>query len=198
MKDQEEKSLNPEESLRLIRETIDLAKNKVRDNGFHFLLWGWLVVLASLVNYYLMVKGYDYQKANMAWIVMPFIGVPVALIYEWRKDRRRHGANIVGQWYGLVWLGFAFALILSIMLAVRSQISPIPLILIQAGFATFLSGILLRFNPLVAGGAVLWAGAALCIFLPFEMHTLVQAGATGLGYIVPGYMLNAKVRKSHV
>lgn len=197
MKEQDEKNLNPEESLRLIRETIDLAKNSVRDNGFHFLLWGWLVVLASLVNYYLMTKGYPYDKANLAWIVMPLIGMPVALFYEWKKEKRQPGNNIISKWYGLVWLGFAFALILSIILAVRSQISPIPLILIQAGFATFLSGILLRFNALITGGALLWVGAAACIFLPWETHTLVQAGAVALGYIVPGYLLNAKVRRSH-
>ena len=71
------------------------------------------------------------------------------------------------------------------------------LILILAGFSTYLSGILLRFNALVAGGIVLWIGAAACIYLPWEIHVLVQAGAIVLGYLVPGYLMNAQVRKAH-
>ena len=197
MADQEERKLNPEESLRLIRETIDLAKNRVRENGFQFLLWGWLVVIASLTNYWLVTLGFAYGKANLVWMVMPVIGVPASLIYERFKGSRYRDNNIVSKWYGLVWLGFAVALGLSLVLAVRMNVSPIPLILILAGFSTYLSGILLRFNALIAGGIVLWIGAAACIYLPWEIHVLVQAGAIVLGYLVPGYLMNAQVRKAH-
>ena len=69
--------------------------------------------------------------------------------------------------------------------------------LIVAGFATFMSGILIRFRPLVFGGIVLWVGAALCLAVAVREHSLVEAGAIALGYLVPGYMLNQKTRKNH-
>lgn len=193
----EEKILNPEQSLRIIRETIDVAKKGVQENGFHFLLWGWLVVLACLAEYYLRQSNRDIEP-SMVWMIMPVIGVPAAFIYEWRKDKKRSGQNIVREWYGMVWLGFGISLILAIVLTVRAQVSPIPVILILAAFATFMSGILLRFKALVFGGIVLWAGAAICIALPAGQHALVQAGATVLGYLVPGYMLSHKARSRHV
>lgn len=193
----EEKLLSPQESLRVIRETIDLAKNKVRDNGFHFLLWGWLVVLACLAQYYLTIQG-DARANYLPWMAMTVIGVPAVLIYEWRRDRKKEEENIVRDWYGLVWMGFGISLFLVILLSVRAGLSPTPFILVLIGFATFMSGILLRFRPLVFGAAAMWVAAAVCMAVPVEAHTLVQAGATVLGYLVPGYWLNRQARSRHV
>ncbi len=193
----EEKILNPQESLRVIRETIDLAKNKLRDNGFHFLLWGWLVVCASLLDYYLTKMGIG-GTTHVAWMIMPVIGVPAALIYEWRRGKRDTQPNILRDWYGYIWLGFGISLIITILLSIRAQISPVPFILILVGFATFMSGILLRFTPLIFGAVTMWVGAVVCMLLTPDEHVLVQGVATILGYLVPGYWLNHQSRNRHV
>lgn len=193
----EEKTLTPQESLRVIRETIDLAKHSFRENGFHFLLWGWLVVAASTTHYYL-AEIQHASHPEMAWMLMVVVGVPVALIYEWRRSKREKTENILHNWYGLIWLGFAISMILAIPLAVRGGLSPIPFILVLVGFATFMSGVLLRFTPLFIGAAVIWAGALWCMFLTPSQHLLVQAGTAILGYLIPGYLLNAQASKRHV
>jgi hypothetical protein len=193
----EEKTLSPQESLRVIRETIDLAKHSFRENGFHFLLWGWLVVIASAAHYYL-AEIQHAPRPEMAWMVMVVVGVPVALIYEWRRGKREKSENILHNWYGLIWLGFAISMMLTIPLAVRGGLSPIPFILVLVGFATFMSAVLLRFTPLFIGAAVMWAGALWCMFLMPSQHLLVQAGTAILGYLIPGYLLNAQSRSRHV
>ena len=192
-----EKSLSPQESLRVIRETIDIAKNSFRDNGFHFLLWGWLVVIASAGHYYL-AEIQHAPRPDMAWMVMVVVGVPVAFFYEWRRGKREKTKNILHDWYGLIWLGFFISMLISIPMAVRGGLSPIPFILVLVGFATFMSGVLLRFTPLMIGAAVMWAGALWCMFLTPSQHLLVQGGCAVLGYLVPGYLLNALSRSSHV
>lgn len=193
----EEKTLTPQESLRVIRETIDLAKHSFRENGFHFLLWGWLVVVASAANYYF-AEIQPVPNPGLAWMVMVVVGVPVSLIREWRRGKREKTENIVHNWYGLIWLGFAISMMLTIPLAVRGGLSPIPFILVLIGFATFMSGVLLRFTPLLFGAAVMWAGALWCMFLAPSQHLLVQAGTAILGYLIPGYLLNAQSRSRHV
>ncbi|HRI62542.1 MAG TPA: hypothetical protein PK228_22530 [Saprospiraceae bacterium] len=193
----QEKSLSPQESLRVIRETIDLAKRSFRDNGFHFLLWGWLVVIASVTHYYL-AEIQHVPRPDMAWMVMVVVGVPVAFFYEWRRGKMEKTKNILHDWYGLIWLGFGISMMLTIPLAIRGGLSPIPFILVLVGFATFMSGVLLRFTPLFIGAAVMWAGALWCMFLSPSQHLLVQAGASILGYLVPGYLLNAQSRSRHV
>lgn len=194
----EEKVLNPQESLRVIRESIDLAKSSLRENGFHFLLWGWLVVLACVGSYYLDVVLH-HPRHYLVWIAMTFIGLPVALVYEWRREKKRPTVrNTINDWYGRVWLAFGISLFFVIALAVSARLSPIPFILVLVGFATFVSGSLLRFRPLIFGAVAMWVGAIICLPLSPQEHLLVQAAATVLGYLVPGYWLNRKARVRHV
>lgn len=195
--DNEEKTLTPQESLRVIRETIDLAKHSFRENGFHFLLWGWLVVIASAAHYYL-AEIQNFERAELAWGIMVVVGVPAAFFYEWQRSKREKTENILHSWYGLIWLGFGISMIVVIPLALRNNLSPIPFILVLIGFATFMSGVLLRFTPLFLGAAVMWAGALWCMFLTPSQHLLVQAGTAVLGYLIPGYLLNAQSRNRHV
>jgi hypothetical protein len=195
--EQQEKVLDPQESLRIIRETIDLAKNSFRENGFHFLLWGWLVVIASTTHFYLGVIA-NHPRPDLAWMVMLVIGLPAALIYEWRKGKREQVDNLVRNWYGLIWLGFGISMLIAMPLSIRNGISPVPFILVLSGFATFMSGVLLRFRPLVIGALIIWLGSVVCLWLPSGQQLLVQAGVTVLGYLVPGYLLNLQSRSRHV
>jgi len=194
----EEKVLNPQESLRIIRETIDLAKNSIREDGFHFLLWGWLVVGASSANYYFsVIAGWPPEKAALIWLCMVVVGVPAAFIYEWRRERQEKTENVVRDWYGKVWQAFGISLILIIFLAAYNNASPIPNILVLVGFALFVSGAILRFRPLYFGAIAMWVAAVVCRQLSPEQQLLAQAAATALGYLVPGYMLNQKTRTKH-
>lgn len=194
----EEKVLNPQESLRIIRETIDLAKSGPRENGFHFLLWGWLVVLTCLADYCLDAIAH-YPQHHLIWLGMVVIGIPAALLYEWRRDKKQvQGKNVIRDWYGRVWLAFAISLFIAIVLTVQAHLSPIPFILILVGFATFVSGSLLRFPPLLFGAVAMWAGAALCLATGYREHLLIQAAATVVGYLIPGYLLNRNARNTHV
>lgn len=185
----EEKSLSPQESLRVIRETIDLARHSFHENGFHFLLWGWLVVFASVANYYF-VEVHPIPNPGSVWMIMVVVGIPVAMFREWRRSKQEKTRNIVHDWYGMIWLGFGVSMLLVIPMAVRHGLSPVPFILVLVGFATFMSGILLRFKPLLFGAAVIWAAALWCLFLTPSQHLLAQAGSAILGYLLPGYLLN--------
>lgn len=194
--DNDEKVLNPQESLRVIRETIDLAKSSLRENGFHFLLWGWLVVAACLAHYYLLtVTGWP--KASLVWLGMVVIGVPAAFVYEWRRERKQAAPNLVRNWYGRVWLAFGISMFVAIFLTLANGLSPIPFILVLVGFATFVSGSLLRFQPLLLGAVAAWAAALACTVLNPAEQLLAQAAATVLGYLIPGYLLNVKARARH-
>lgn len=190
----EEKNLSPQESMRVIRETIDLAKSSFREDGFHFLLWGWLVAIASATDWYLAVVQQD-ARHSMAWMIMVVVGVPVSIIREVRRGKREKTKNIVRKWYSLIWLGYGISMMLAIPMLVRIGLSPVPFILVLTGFATYMSGVLLKFTPLLVGAAVIWAGALWCMFLSTEQHLIVQAATAVLGYLVPGSLLNSQSKK---
>lgn len=196
--EQSEKALSPQESMKVIQNTIDLAKRSAQENGFHFLLWGWLIVLASFGNWYL-IQNPIYPRPEMAWMVMVLIGVPASLIREWlRAQKKEHSANVIHKWYGLTWLGFGVSMAISMPFATKLGLSPIPFILVLTGFATYMSGLLLNFKPLVFGAAVIWACGLWCIFLTPEQHLLMQGAAAVFGYLLPGYLLNHQIQKSNV
>lgn len=197
--EQTEKALSPQESLRVIQDTIDLAKRSFRDNGFHFLLWGWLVVLASVIHWYLLVNRL-HPNPEIAWMVMVVIGVPAAFIREWlrTKQPKDKTPNLFHRMYGLIWLGYGISMCLSIPLCASKGIPPVAFILVLTGFATFLSGVILSFKPLIFGAAAFWAGALWCLFLSADQHLLVQAATAVFGYLFPGYLLNHQMREGHV
>lgn len=189
-----ENKLSAQESLRVIQETIDLAKSGFKEDGFYFLLWGWLVAIASASDWYMAVVMQN-ERHSMAWLIMILIGIPVSFIRQWREEKRESNKNIVNQWYGLVWLGYGISMILAIPLSVRGGMSPVPFILVLTGFATYMSGILLKFKPLLIGAAVFWAGALWSMFLSNSDHLLIQSASSVLGYLIPGYLLNSQSKK---
>lgn len=60
----EQNNLTHEESLRLIGGMIQTAQNKFTDNSSHYLLWGYLVALASFIHYVLIRLGLQ----ELAWV----------------------------------------------------------------------------------------------------------------------------------
>ncbi len=188
-------SFDPTESLQTIRETIELAKKNVQENGFHFLLWGVLVILASLGEWYLRnILGNP--KPEITWMIMVLIGVPAAVIYEFRKKRGEKSTSVLSKWYGKIWMAFGISMFLSLFYLIKMGVSPVPVVLVLAGFATFVSGTILRFKPLVSGAIALWLGALICCYMPVEHHTLVEAVAIGFGYLIPGFLLQKNASKS--
>ncbi len=187
---------DPRESLRVIQEVIDVAKRNVQENGFHFLLWGVLITVSALGEWSLW-NATDFGAPWLVWAIFPPIGGIIALVYEWQRDRAKRPENVVRRWYGQVWLSFVICLVLLLMFGLRYRVPPTPLVMVMAGFATFLSGTLLQFAPLRWGGVALWAGAVACLPLAAEQHGLVMATATVLGYLAPGLMLHRQYRKSH-
>lgn len=187
----QESNFDPAESLRIIRETIDVAKASVQENGFHFLLWGWLIVIGGS-GHYLLTDVYKYPDAHFIWLIVSALGGVIAMVYEWRRDRKQPQANVVRTWYGMVWLGFVISLVFAVAWSVANELSPTPIIMALAGFAVFMSGTLLRFKPLIFGAVVFWAGAFACLFLKGTQDSLALALASALGYLVPGYLLSQK------
>lgn len=183
-----EKSLSHEESLSIIQSMIDRAKSKMSQNGFHFLLWGVLVIAASITQYVLVHQGVG-NKSNIVWLIMPAIGIPTAFIYESRRNRSAAAEGYNDKTYSMVWLGFGITLCLSIFACVRGGISPMPIIMGIVGLATFISGSIYRFRLLIIGGIVFWLGAIAAVYLKGPEQLLINAGATFIGYIIPGIVL---------
>jgi hypothetical protein len=186
----EEKMMTGEESLRIITEMINKTKTNIRQSSFHLLFWGWLIFFCSLSEY-LLLKFTDFASPWYVWLfVIP--GAIVSMAYGFVKGRRENALTYATVIYVWTWVGFFFSsVVLFIIVWGRMESIP-PLILTLAAIPTFISGFILKFRPLIAGGVTFWIFALVAHFGGPGIAPLAVPAAMLTGYLIPGYMLRRK------
>ncbi|MBA3970822.1 MAG: hypothetical protein H0X46_01515 [Bacteroidetes bacterium] len=188
----EEKQLTQEESLRIIHEMIAAAKNDVKADAFIFLLWGWLVFIASIAQFILIKMNMEWNSAP--WLLMPVGGV-ITIVYSIRKGKQDKTKTNVTESLKYTWIAFTAALFIIMFFNRMEVLQVLPCIMVLYGMGLFLSGGALKFKPLIYGGIFCW----LCAIAGFEVQNLYQllilAVAVLGGYIIPGYLLKMNNKK---
>jgi hypothetical protein len=186
----EEKVMTGEESLKIITEMINRTKATICQGSFYLLFWGWLVFICSFSEY-LISKFSDYASPWNVWLlVIP--GIIVSMVYGFLKGRKAKVHSYTAAIYMWTWLGFlASAVILYAVVWGRWDMLS-PLILTLVAVPTFISGIILRFRPLIIGAVSFWIFALVSRFAGPEIAPLAVPVAMLTGYLIPGYLLKRK------
>ena len=195
-----EESFNEQESLQLIREMIDNAKARLEAGSFFYLLWGWLVLAATLIHF-----GLLYTRFAYPWIVWPVIMVVglAGTVYGIRQSKRKAKTKTyLATSIGFLWGGFSVMLFIILFTAAKGNIhwavSNI-LIITLYGLCVFVSGGIIRFKPLIWGGIASWAIAVASLFIAPQYTLLSIALSIVVSYLIPGYLLrNKENASSHV
>ena len=192
----EEKMITGEESLKIITEMINRTKVNILQGSFHLLFWGWLITVCSLSEW-LITNLTHYAHPYYVWIlVIP--GAFVSMIYGAVTGRKAKVHTYADMLYMWTWIGFLFAAIVLFIVQSDSMENVTPYILLLAGFSTFLSGFIVKFKPLIAGGICFWVIAILVHFAGPSLALLGTPVAMLTGYLIPGYMLRNKVNHDTV
>src|SRR5437764_1134283 len=113
-----EENFSPQQSLQVIQSMIEKAKNQFSENGFLYLLWGWLILFCSLGEFILIKIGYHqhYQIWFLAW---------AATIYQFfyiaKKRRKAKVRTYTDTIIGFVWFTFFIVLMLMIFMIANSS-----------------------------------------------------------------------------
>ena len=191
-----EKMMTSEESLRIISEMINKAKVNIRHGSFHLLFWGWLILACSLLEY-ILYNFTDYAGPWTVWIlVVP--GVVVSMVYGFVKGRKTKVYTYADKLYGWTWMAFFFAAVVLFIIISVDMGSVAPYILTLAGIPTFISGIILKFKPLIIGAVSFWIFALISHFAGPEVAPLAVPVAMLTGYLLPGYILRRRVNHDEV
>jgi len=192
----DEKMMTGEESLKIITEMINRTKVNILQGSFHLLFWGWLITVCSLSEW-LITNLTHYAHPYYVWIlVIP--GAFVSMIYGAVTGRKAKVHTYADMLYMWTWIGFLFAAIVLFIVQSDSMENVTPYILLLAGFPTFLSGFIVKFKPLIAGGICFWVIAILVHFAGPSLALLGTPVAMLTGYLIPGYMLRNKVNHDTV
>lgn len=192
----EEKLMTGEESLKIITDMINKTKVNIRQSSFHLLLWGWLIFICSLSEY-LLLKFSDYATPWYVWFfVIP--GVFVSLIYGFVTGRKAKVHTYADMIYMCTWLAFLVAAVVLFIIVSKNMESIAPFILTLAAMPTFISGCIIRFKPLIYGGASFWILALVAYFAGPSVAPLAVPVAMLAGYLIPGYILRKRVNNDTV
>ncbi len=186
----EEKSLTPIESLAIIEQMMTKAKENVSNDSFYFILWGWLVFIASLANFILdpILK----EDASLVWLLMPLGGL-ISFIYGKKQNKKQDVKTYIESYLGYLWLamGFAMAIIMFVMIKFNNQ-QVMPMFILLYAIGTFTSGGILQFKPLIIGGSISFILCVVAFFVTDYYQLLFIALSVLLSYIIPGHLLKAK------
>lgn len=185
---------SPHQSLDLIQSMINQAQGNLMKNSFYFILWGWAIFLANLGMYGL-YKFSDFPYPYLVWL----IAIPawvITMVYGSRQGSqagKKTHLDRINMW---LWISFGLSIIPFIIFMQKIGFNVNPVVLVLTAIPTFLTGIMLKFRPLILGGISFYAFGIICFMVnPLDQY-LVGAVAIACGYLVPGYLLRATREKN--
>jgi hypothetical protein len=191
-------SFDENQSLQVIREMIRVSRKKLQSNGILFILWGWLMFFVYIMNYirgklvmtFLIQKTIQYTAYVLAVFVLAF--TLVYLIRQYKKVQTYIGISLRWVWFSLL---ICLVMINMIQFNVLHKINfelQHPIFMVVIGFAIVVTGGILRYRLIIAGGIVFGLLAYLCSYLSLQQQILAEAIAWVIAFVIPGHLLYAK------
>jgi hypothetical protein len=183
--------MTAQESLDLITSMIRQAQRNVHQSSFYFLLWGWVVFLAHAGAYALLLL--DYHRPYLVWLIT----IPAWIITVYKSRRQGRAARSVSHLDHItlaLWAGLGICIFTLVAFGYKINFQLNAVILLVCALPTSVSGVILRFKPLIWGGVCFWLCAIACFLLPASWQHLVGLISIVSGYLVPGYMLRNKLK----
>ena len=192
-----EKNFSNEESLQLIKTMVGISRQKLRAGGRYYILFGSLFFLASLVQYVLFTV-YESKLHWLSWMVAGALAVIISLFLG-RKKRKTGGVtNYLTRLNRYLWTAFIVGIFFVTFLG-SQQIIPYsqinPLIIMFYGFATFITGGMLKFRWLIIGAIASWIIAVFCAYQDYSVQMLLVSLTILIAYLIPGLILNYSKEK---
>lgn len=206
-----EKPFSEKESLNLITDMINKAKQSFHDSGIGPIMWGSIVMFCSLVTY-AKIK-FDFELPFDIWLLTLLAIIPQIIIsYKSGKSRKARSYNDIAMDY--IWISFGIALFL--LIHANSGISKnfqqdfgnyfesagfrffdytTSLFLIIYGIPTFITGGIMKFKPMIFGGIFCWVCSIAAVYTPALTDLLLMAASAFFAWLLPGLIMNSGYRK---
>lgn len=187
-------TMTEREGLELIQKMIGTARKDFKDDGYFYLLWGWLVLVGCISHYALLTMG-DPAMAAIPWAIVIPIGIGLT-IWEIRKRGKQEQAR--SHLYALtqfLWIGIGacYFMLSGVMLTQAISIeATLPMYMMLYGLGAFIAGSMINFYPQMMGAVICWILTLFAFFVSMKFQLLLMAMAIISAYLVPGYWLKRR------
>lgn len=188
----ENQKMTPQESLDLITEVINDAKNRIENKGSIFIFWGLISSICSISQYFLLksdLADYNY----FPYFLMPIAAIISILLMpkKYRKSNNKINKIIGKSWIivslNIMLLGFFFFPFLKEML--------IPILLILLGVETLFTGFATKSKILIFSGIIINLAGFFCFYLKWFDQPLFAGIISLLAIFIPGIILTIQAKK---
>ncbi|MDR0395206.1 MAG: hypothetical protein LBH77_08630 [Tannerella sp.] len=209
-----EAKFTEQESIEIITEMINRARNNVRKGKANSMIFnGYVAAIIAIANFILLQvlpKEYFFYSFYI-WCLM----FPVVIIDHF-IDRKVDKVSIVkteidkiisSAWYGFTISTFAFIIVLlaaGLFFNEWKLLSVItPAVLFMVAIPEFITARACRFKPFFWGAIIFWLSALLCIvsiyvFKRADLQFIIFMISMVFGFIIPGHKLNKLADKTYV
>lgn len=182
------RNLSPSESLDIISKAIHQTKDNIKDQSFYYILWGWLISMAALLNY-VFVAFTDFRPAYLPWMILVPAGWMISIIYSVKMERTKKYETYFELFLKYLWIVLGVTFIIAVNMSLWLKINPTIFVLLLTGVGTLVSGLTMKFKPLSIGGVLFFAFAIASLFANYSQTLLITSIAVVTGYLIPAYLL---------
>ena len=188
-----EEQFTADQSLQIIREMVAKTKHDIASDRVIYLMWGYGVAISSLAHYsFQVILGTSQNIAACVWLSMPVLGI-INAVYFSRKSKITKVKSYIDRAMSSVWLSFIAALLVFLFSAPTVGWEIIyPALMVLYGIGASISGGILKFKPLIIGGAISMAIGFVAFHFSFEIQLLLLASAIIASFVIPAHQLPRK------
>lgn len=197
----EEKPISQQESLLLIQQMIQTAKNEQKDDGKGWIIWGWMLFISSILT--IANLHFNWFSTYFFWNIF---GIATILIFIYETiyvlfiSKRIRVRTYTKDLFEKLNVGF-FISLMFIIVAINTGVPPtkgFALLISLYAFWILIYGSALNFKPSVVGAYITWVFGIAALFVKtFELVMVMHALAALFGYIIPGHIAYKHFRKLH-
>jgi len=213
---EEKEVLNEKESLALITEMINKAKDSYYDTGLSSILWGSVVAFCSLEKLAEVHFGY---KLPFDIFLLTLVAIIPQVFISLMENKVKRVKSYDDRLIDNLWFGFGISILLMMLvvnfmfnswspaLAEYQKITGhpstfrlyefvLPLFLILYGLPTFVTGIAYKFKPMILGGLLCWVCCVIALYTPIKIDFLLTAFSAICAWLIPGIIIRADYKRT--
>lgn len=192
-------NLSGEQSLQIIQDMIRSAKQEQKDNGMGWIIWGWMLFLASALT--VLNLHIKLMQTFFFWNIFGIATIVMLIVSAIRNNQKKihRVTTYTKEVFDKLNIGFTMTLMV-IIVAMNVSIGPISgfaLLTALYGFWVLIYGALFNFKPSIIASYFVWAFALAGLFAQTIEWVMIFHGlAVLVGYIIPGHIAYNEFNKS--
>jgi hypothetical protein len=210
-----DQKMTEQESLLLIQQMINKAKNSYHDTGIGPILWGTVITICSLVTYFKIEYKFT-LPFDIWWLTL--IAIIPQIFISIRESRMNKAKRYDDKIIDSVWIAFGISIFMLTFINAKiiETLNPVfrlyidtkggrpdwdygshmnSFFLMLYAIPTFVTGACRNLKPMFWGGIICWICCIISIYTKIKVDMLLMAIAAIFAWLIPGIILWVRYKK---